>query len=489
MLEGMVAWNARNQDFTEEQMKAIYDTLLALFKNANTKTRKLLFQIFAFEGKPENLNLILGLIDDFGIRELALPYIGELARRSGDTETIKKAREYLLSGDHAPEREKQALPRILEGIIRLDPTDIALLYKYSKKVLLRVVKDIISDARYYNQFYVKAVQLAGNLVVENPQFFEPQIFELRDIILQAKQLDRKEWKKLKDLSRKAIFDILAEAVPRMPGAWMNLASPNEIAPLLSWSCCNLTSFTARMACVRLLTFLRSVPADISPVLQSGLHDVSFVSEELINSVIQFRNIPKDLLPKIMEGLYSESTVAAYSYAKMLAAVAQDNRTETKDTLKIIGCMGKALKDKRLKREVFVVKNTDSSNDEVVYLGQLDQLVYKLVLDVVGTNSKEESPKPTFTAGCRLILEWATLRPVTVNCQFGPHVSPYSLYISDGNSDGKPVRHQQNWLRIHRQGHVDDSVINGLEKLWQLAQDSNCSFEELYMLAVRTNNDD
>ena len=76
-----------------------------------------------------------------------------------------------------------------------------------------------------------------------------------------------------------------------------------------------------------------------------------------------------------------------------------------------------------------------------------------------------------------------MKKFTVPCQFGTKISPFTIYIGKPKRDNHPIQNQANWLSKERGGQVPQKVMDSLDKLHDLAEKNNVSFEELCVYAL------
>ncbi len=76
-----------------------------------------------------------------------------------------------------------------------------------------------------------------------------------------------------------------------------------------------------------------------------------------------------------------------------------------------------------------------------------------------------------------------MKKFTVPCQFGAQTSPFTIYIGRPKRENHPIQNQANWLSKERGGKIPQKVMDSLEKLRDLAEKNNVSFEELCVYAL------
>ena len=76
-----------------------------------------------------------------------------------------------------------------------------------------------------------------------------------------------------------------------------------------------------------------------------------------------------------------------------------------------------------------------------------------------------------------------MKKFTVPCQFGPQTAPFTIYIGRPKRENHPIQNQAHWLSKERGGKIPEKVMNSLEKLRDLAEKNNVSFEDLCVYAL------
>lgn len=76
-----------------------------------------------------------------------------------------------------------------------------------------------------------------------------------------------------------------------------------------------------------------------------------------------------------------------------------------------------------------------------------------------------------------------MKKFTVPCQFGPQTSPFTIYIGNPKKDNHPIQNQAHWLSKERGGKIPEKVMDSLDKLRDLAEKNNVSFEDLCVYAL------
>lgn len=79
----------------------------------------------------------------------------------------------------------------------------------------------------------------------------------------------------------------------------------------------------------------------------------------------------------------------------------------------------------------------------------------------------------------------TIKKLNVKVKFGYNESDYPVYIGTPNSKSHPLYFQSSWLNDSKGGTISEGVMNGIEKLQQIAIENDLDFAELceYSLSV------
>ncbi len=76
-----------------------------------------------------------------------------------------------------------------------------------------------------------------------------------------------------------------------------------------------------------------------------------------------------------------------------------------------------------------------------------------------------------------------MKKFIVPCEFGAQTSPFTIYIGKPKRENHPIQNQAHWLSKERGGKVPQKVMESLEKLRDLAEKNNVSFEDLCVYAL------
>lgn len=82
-----------------------------------------------------------------------------------------------------------------------------------------------------------------------------------------------------------------------------------------------------------------------------------------------------------------------------------------------------------------------------------------------------------------------MKKFTVPCDFGGQKSPFTIYIGDPEPKHHPLHFQADWLSKERGGTIPGEVMDSIQKLYDLAQKNNVSFEELCVYALNSSDDE
>jgi hypothetical protein len=83
-----------------------------------------------------------------------------------------------------------------------------------------------------------------------------------------------------------------------------------------------------------------------------------------------------------------------------------------------------------------------------------------------------------------------MKKFTIPCSFGGQTAPFTVYVGNPEYTHHPLHFQADWLSKERGGSIPQEVMDSLNKLKQLAEKNNVSFEDLcvYALGSATENE-
>lgn len=76
-----------------------------------------------------------------------------------------------------------------------------------------------------------------------------------------------------------------------------------------------------------------------------------------------------------------------------------------------------------------------------------------------------------------------MKKFTVPCDFGGQKAPFDVYIGNPKQGNHPLQNQANWLSKERGGTIPQEVMESFQKLLDLAEKNNVSFEDLCVYAL------
>ncbi len=76
-----------------------------------------------------------------------------------------------------------------------------------------------------------------------------------------------------------------------------------------------------------------------------------------------------------------------------------------------------------------------------------------------------------------------MRPFMIPCDFGGRKANFPIYVGDPKRDVHPLHNQAWWLSSERGGTIPQDVMDSFERLRNIAEEHNLSFEELCVYAV------
>lgn len=76
-----------------------------------------------------------------------------------------------------------------------------------------------------------------------------------------------------------------------------------------------------------------------------------------------------------------------------------------------------------------------------------------------------------------------MKKFTVPCDFGGQKAPFDVYIGNPKPGNHPLQNQANWLSKERGGTIPQEVMESFQKLLDLADKNNVSFEDLCVYAL------
>ena len=82
-----------------------------------------------------------------------------------------------------------------------------------------------------------------------------------------------------------------------------------------------------------------------------------------------------------------------------------------------------------------------------------------------------------------------VKKFSVPCQYDSgNVAPFDFFIGNPNEGKHPIEVQSKWLTEVKGGHVPQDVMDSIQKIKELADRNNVSFEDLCVYAVNIAND-
>jgi len=76
-----------------------------------------------------------------------------------------------------------------------------------------------------------------------------------------------------------------------------------------------------------------------------------------------------------------------------------------------------------------------------------------------------------------------MKKFTVPCDFGGQKAPFDVYIGNPKQGNHPLQNQASWLSKERGGTIPQEVMESFQKLLDLADKNNVSFEDLCVYAL------
>lgn len=78
-----------------------------------------------------------------------------------------------------------------------------------------------------------------------------------------------------------------------------------------------------------------------------------------------------------------------------------------------------------------------------------------------------------------------MKRFTIPCDFGGKKAPFHVYIGEPKPGHHPLQHQANWLSTERGGTIPQDIMDSFQKLYDISQKNNVSFEDLCVYALGT----
>jgi hypothetical protein len=76
-----------------------------------------------------------------------------------------------------------------------------------------------------------------------------------------------------------------------------------------------------------------------------------------------------------------------------------------------------------------------------------------------------------------------VKKLIIPCSFSGQKYNIDFYIGSPHPENHPIKNQATWLSSNRGGIVDSEVMDAIEKLRELADKNNVSFEDLCFYAI------
>ena len=76
-----------------------------------------------------------------------------------------------------------------------------------------------------------------------------------------------------------------------------------------------------------------------------------------------------------------------------------------------------------------------------------------------------------------------MKKFSVPCNFNGQVAPFTIYIGSPKDGNHPLHFQSDWLSKERGGTIPQEVMDSIQKLKDLADKNNVSFEDLCVYAL------
>lgn len=76
-----------------------------------------------------------------------------------------------------------------------------------------------------------------------------------------------------------------------------------------------------------------------------------------------------------------------------------------------------------------------------------------------------------------------MKKFTIPCDFGGQKAPFDVYIGNPKPGNHPLQNQASWLSKERGGSIPQEVMESFQKLLDLADKNNVSFEDLCVYAL------
>jgi hypothetical protein len=77
-----------------------------------------------------------------------------------------------------------------------------------------------------------------------------------------------------------------------------------------------------------------------------------------------------------------------------------------------------------------------------------------------------------------------MKKFTISCQFGASTGNFTVYIGKPEGEHHPLHFQADWLSKERGGAIPQKVMDSLQRLKEIADKNNVSFEELCEYALQ-----
>lgn len=174
--------------------------------------------------------------------------------------------------------------------------------------------------------------------------------------------------------RRIALAAVAAVAEALPARFRHRAAPQRLERLLVQATRDAESFSTRRFALSALSHLRRVTPDVAEALLAAIRDVGRVQQNALAAAERFRLAEGEILPALTAALRDESAATAYAAGQVLAALARDPARQ----MDIVQALAAAVREPSNHRPVYALEDR-----EIKYFGQLDELLYALLVQVAG----------------------------------------------------------------------------------------------------------
>lgn len=174
--------------------------------------------------------------------------------------------------------------------------------------------------------------------------------------------------------RRIALAAVAAVAEALPARFRHRAAPQRLERLLVQAIRDAESFDTRRFALSALSHLRRVTPTVAEALLAAIRDVGRVQQDALAAAERFRLAEGEILPALTAALRDESAATAYAAGQVLAALARG----AAQPMAIVQALAAAVREPADHRPVYALEG-----ETIKYLGQLDELLYALLVQVAG----------------------------------------------------------------------------------------------------------